>query len=124
MLASLLKRSRRPRWTRHFPTWFSPFLSCWRHQAQHRWAPVYVQGVCRSAQRKNRQRLADQVASGKQDRLQHFITDSPWNTQGRERIVADRAGYLLGGKHAVLVIDDRCLTKFGARSVGLAFSLK
>ena len=119
MLAFLLKRFRRLEWSRHFPSWFSPFLTCFRHQAQQRWAPVYVQGLCSPAQRKSMQPLADQVAPGKQDHLQHFITDSPWTTEGLERIVADRAGHLLGGKDAVLIIDDTCLTKFGSRSVGV-----
>lgn len=119
MLAFLLKRFRRLKWSRHFPSWFSPFLTCFRHQAQQRWAPVYVQGLCSPAQRKSMQPLADQVAPGKQDHLQHFITDSPWTTEGLERIVADRAGHLLGGKDAVLIIDDTCLTKFGSRSVGV-----
>lgn len=119
MLAFLLKRFRRLKWSRHFPSWFSPFLTCFRHQAQQRWAPVYVQGLCSPAQRKSMQPLADQVAPGKQDHLQHFITDSPWITEGLERIVADRAGHLLGGKDAVLIIDDTCLTKFGSRSVGV-----
>ena len=119
MLPFLLKRFRRLEWSRHFPSWFSPFLTCFRHQAQQRWAPVYVQGLCSPAQRKSMQPLADQVAPGKQDHLQHFITDSPWTTEGLERIVADRAGHLLGGKDAVLIIDDTCLTKFGSRSVGV-----
>ncbi|MDP9765160.1 IS701 family transposase [Deinococcus enclensis] len=119
MLAFLLKRSRRPRWTRHFPTWFSPFHTCFRHQAQRRWAPMYVQGLCSPAHRKSLQPLADQVAPGKQDHLQHFITDSPWKTEGLEQIVADRAQHLLGGKDAVLIIDDTCLSKFGSHSVGV-----
>ena len=119
MLAFLLKRSRYPRWTRHFPTWFSPFLTCFRHQAQRLWAPTYVQGLCSAAHRKSMQPLADQVAPGTYDRIQHFITDSPWSVQGLERLIADRAQHLLGGKDAVLIIDDTCLTKFGSDSVGV-----
>ena len=65
------------------------------------------------------QPLADQVAPGTYDRIQHFITDSPWSVQGLERLIADRAQHLLGGKEAVLIIDDTCLTKFGSDSVGV-----
>lgn len=65
------------------------------------------------------QPLADQVAPGTYDQIQHFITDSPWSIQGLEQIIADRAQHLLGGKDAVLIIDDTCLTKFGTRSVGV-----
>ncbi|MVN88498.1 IS701 family transposase [Deinococcus sp. HMF7620] len=119
MLALLLKRSLLPRWTRHFPTWFSPFLTFFRHQAQRFWAPLYIQGLCSAAPRKSMQPLADQVAPGRHDHLQHFITDSPWGTQGLEQLVAERAQHLLGGQNAVLIIDDTCLTKFGSKSVGV-----
>lgn len=64
--------------------------------------------------------MSEIVAPGHQDHLQHFITDSPWNTTGLEEIIVDRAQYLLGGKDAVLIIDDTCLTKFGSKSVGVA----
>nr|WP_229723771.1 IS701 family transposase [Deinococcus aerolatus] len=92
---------------------------CFRHQSQRLWAPTYVQGLCSAAHRKSMQPLADQVAPGTYDQIQHFITDSPWSIQGLERIVADRAQHLLGGKNAVLIIDDTCLTKFGSSSVGV-----
>lgn len=65
------------------------------------------------------QPLADQVAPGQHDQIQHFITDSPWGTQGLEQLVAERAQQLLGGKRAVLIIDDTCLTKFGSKAVGV-----
>ena len=60
VLAFLLKRARRLRWTRHFPPWFSPFHTCFRHQAQHRWIPIYVHGLCIADHRKSLQRLAAQ----------------------------------------------------------------
>ncbi|MFC4426400.1 IS701 family transposase [Deinococcus navajonensis] len=119
MLAFLLKRSLLPRWTRHFPTWFSPFIRCFRHQAQRFWAPTYILGLCSPAHRKSMQPLADQVAPGTHDHIQHFITDSPWVPQGLEQLVAERAQQLLGGKDAVLIIDDTCLTKYGSKSVGV-----
>jgi len=64
--------------------------------------------------------LAEQVAPGQADPLQHFITDSPWATSPLLRMLAQQANTLLGGKQAVLIIDDTCLTKFGRHSVGVA----
>ena len=104
MLAFLLKRFRNPRWTRHFPTWFSPFLTCFRHQGQRLWAQRYVQGLCSAVHRKSMQLLADQVGFGTYDQIQHFITDSPWSTQGLERIVwTDPSGPDQEAKHFVPV---------------------
>ena len=66
------------------------------------------------------QPIADWVAPGKHDHLQHFISDSPWQTEGFEFLLAQRAQTMLGGPEAVLIIDDTCLTKFGDKSVGVA----
>ena len=109
-----------PPWTRHFPTWFAPFLMPLRHKAQRTWAPLYVRGLCSAAHRKSMQPLAAVVAPGKEDHLQQFITDSPWQTEPLETLLAQRAQQMLGGNDAVLIIDDTCLTKFGTKSVGVA----
>ncbi|WP_104989959.1 IS701 family transposase [Deinococcus sp. NW-56] len=109
-----------PRWTRHFPTWFAPFLVHFRHRAQRTWAPLYVRGLCSTVHRKSMQPLAAVVAPGKENHLQQFITDSPWLTEPLETLLAQRAQQMLGGKDAVLIIDDTCLTKFGTKSVGVA----
>lgn len=109
--------ARYTRWTWHFPTWVSPVQMCLCHQPQQRWVPAHVQGLCRSAPWKNLQPLAGQVAPAKQDHLKHCITASPWKTVGLERLVADRAQHLLGGRDTVLIADDPCLTKFGLPSL-------
>ncbi|PNY79721.1 IS701 family transposase [Deinococcus koreensis] len=111
--------TRPSRWSRHFHTWFSPFLTCFRHRSQRARAAQYILGLCSSAHRKSMAPMADLVAPGKQDHFQQFITDSPWAIQGLEQLVADHAHGLLGGKDAVLIIDDTCLTKFGSKSVGV-----
>lgn len=66
------------------------------------------------------QPLAAVVAPGKEDHIQQFMTDSPWLTDPLETLLAQRAQQMLGGKDAVLIIDDTCLTKFGTKSVGVA----
>ena len=102
------------RWKRLFPTWFAPFLSTFHHQAQRCWAPLYIQGLCSTAHLESIVPLAERVAPGQADPLQHFITDSPWTTDPLLRVLAQQANTLLGGKRAVLIIDDTCLTKFGS----------
>lgn len=108
------------RWQRLFPKWFAPFTQSLRHQAQRHWAPLYVRGLCSSAVRKSMQPLAASVAPGQADQFQHFITDSPWETQPLETMLAQRAQQMVGGQRAVLIIDDTCLSKFGSCSVGVA----
>ncbi|MFC4456555.1 IS701 family transposase [Deinococcus sonorensis] len=103
-----------------FPAFFAPFLAGFRHTAQRRLAPLYVQGLCSFVARKSITPLAQTVAPGQGDHLQHFITDSPWDPQPLETLVAQQAQRLVGGKDAVLIIDDTCLTKFGTKSVGVS----
>lgn len=109
-----------PHWYRHFDGWFAPFAQGFHHKTRQKWASLYVQGLCSPAHRKSLQPLADVVAPGKADHLQHFITDSPWSVQRAEQLIAERAEQLVGGKDAVLIIDDTCLSKFGTHSVGVA----
>lgn len=45
MLAMWLNLTRPSRWTRPFPTWFAPFLACFRHQSQSLWAQHDVRGL-------------------------------------------------------------------------------
>ena len=66
------------------------------------------------------QPLAAVVAPGKEDHIQQLTTDSPWSAGPLETLLARRAEEMLGGKDAVLIIDDTCLTKFGTKSVGVA----
>ena len=108
------------RWKRFFPEWFAPFVQGLHHKAQRHWAPIYLHGLCSTAIRKSVRPLAATVAPGKADHLQHFITDSPWDTRPLETLLARRAQQMVGGQEAVLIIDDTCLTKFGTHSVGVA----
>lgn len=95
-------------------------MTGFRHAAQRRLAPLYVQGLCSFSARKSMTPMAETVAPGQGDHFQHFITDSPWDTQPLETLVAQQAQRLVGGQGAVLIIDDTCLTKFGASSVGVS----
>lgn len=107
------------RFRRYFPDFFAPYLTTFGHAAQRRLAPLYVQGLCSFTARKSMTPLAETVAPGQHDHVQHFITDSPWDTRPLEMLLARQAQRLVGGKGAALIIDDTCLTKFGTKSVGV-----
>ncbi|AFZ69397.1 IS701 family transposase [Deinococcus peraridilitoris] len=106
-------------WKTMFQQWFEPFQQALKRKAQQKWATVYLQGLCSNAHRKSMQPIAEEVAPGKHDRVQHFITDSPWETAPLEVVLARKADALLGGPDACLIIDDTCLSKFGKHSVGV-----
>lgn len=107
------------RFRRYFPDFFAPFLTAFGHAAQRRLAPLYLQGLCSFSTRKSMTPLAQTVAPNHGDHFQQFITDSPWETRPLETLLAKQAQRLVGGKDAVLIIDDTCLTKFGSKSVGV-----
>ena len=78
--------------------------------------PLYVAGLIGSGDRKSVQPMAARLAPGDYDQLHHFIADGVRETQHRwnekSPIQADR---LVGGKDAVLVIDDTAMPKKGER---------
>ena len=107
-------------WQVQFEAWLTPFLTCFRRQAQRRWAPVYLQGLLGPGERKSIEPMAARVAPGDVQQLHHFISTSPWSTAPLEAELVRAAERLVGGPEAVLVIDDTALVKQGRHSVGVA----
>jgi len=107
-------------WQVQFEAWLTPFLTCFRRQAQQRWAPVYLQGLLGPGERKSVEPMAARVAPGDVQQLHHFISTSPWSTAPLEAELVRAAERLVGGPEAVLVIDDTALVKQGRHSVGVA----
>lgn len=64
--------------------------------------------------------MAARLASGDYDQLHHFIADGVWDAAPLESELLVQVDRLLGGKDAVLVIDDTAMPKKGDRSVGVA----
>jgi SRSO17 transposase len=60
------------------------------------------------------------IAAGEYDQLHHFIADGVWDATPLETELLNQADRLVGGKDAVLVIDDTALPKKGEHSVGVA----
>ena len=97
-----------------------PFFPCHsRNGAPH--AEHYLQGLLSHLPRKNIERMGEALPDTRHEDLQHFLSDSPWNTGPVWRWVGQRASAHLGG-HAdsTLLIDESGLAKKGDRSVGVA----
>src|ERR1700732_890820 len=97
-----------------------PFLARLGHKARRRMCPLYVSGLIGPGDRKSVQPIAARLAPGDYDQLHHFITDSVWDPAPLESELLVQADRLVGGKDAVLVIDDTAMPKKGDRSVGVA----
>jgi SRSO17 transposase len=57
--------------------------------------------------------------SGQTQQLHHFVSTSPWPTAPLEQVLRKTADALIGGKDAVLIVDDTALPKQGKHSVGV-----
>ena len=55
--------------------------------------------------------MAERLATGNYDQLHHFIADGVWDATSLESELLNQADRLVGGKDAVLVIDDTAMPK-------------
>ena len=82
--------------------------------------PLYVAGLIGPGDRKSVQPMAARLAPGDYDQLHHFVADGVWDAAPLETELLIQADRLVGGKDAVLVIDDTAMPKKGdARLVSL-----
>ena len=107
-------------WSDELEHWLEPFLNRLDHKARRRMCPLYVAGLIGPGDRKSVQPMAARLAPGDYDQLHHFIADGVWDAAPLESELLIQANRLVGGKDAVLVIDDTALPKKGDRSVGVA----
>src|SRR6188508_1521278 len=107
-------------WEDELERWLMPFLDRLGHKTRQRMCPRYVAGLIGPGDRKSVQPMAERLAIGNYDQLHHFIADGVWDATPLESELLNQADRLVGGKDAVLVIDDTALPKKGDRSVGVA----
>ena len=107
-------------WGDELEQWLKPFLDRLGHKARRRMCPLYVAGLIGPGDRKSVQPMAARLAPGDYDQLHHFIADGVWDAAPLELELLIQADRLVGGKDAVLVIDDTAMPKKGERSVGVA----
>lgn len=110
----------RSKWGDELGRWLKPFLDCLGHKTRRRMCPLYVSGLIGPGDRKSVQPMAARLAPGDYDQLHHFIADGVWDAAPLETELLVQADRLVGGKDAVLVIDDTAMPKKGDRSVGVA----
>ena len=107
-------------WRDDLGRWLKPFLERLRHKARRRMCPLYVSGLIGPGDRKSIQPMARRLALGECDQLHHFIAAGVWDAAPVETELLVQTDRLVGGKDAVLVIDDTATPKKGTHSVGVA----
>ena len=112
--------STKSKWEDELGRWLKPFLDRLGHKARRRMCPLYISGLIGPGDRKSVQPMAARLVPGDYDQLHHFIADGVWDAAPLESELLVQADRLVGGKDAVLVIDDTAMPKKGDRSVGVA----
>jgi SRSO17 transposase len=107
-------------WQDELRRWLKPFLDRLGHKARRRMCPFYVSGLIGPGDRKSIQPMAQRLALGESDQLHHFIAGGVWDAAPVEAELLVQADRLVGGRDAVLVIDDTAIPKKGVHSVGVA----
>src|SRR6187399_929972 len=107
-------------WTKDLERWLRPFLGRVGHKTRRQMCPAYVSGLIGPGDRKSVQPMAERLALGSYDRLHHFISSGAWDAAPVEAELLVQADKLVGGRDAVLVIDDTAMLKKGKHSVGVA----
>src|SRR6202035_2614508 len=111
---------RRVDWQAELGRWLKPFLDRLGHKARRRMCPLYVSGLIGPGERKSIAPMAERLALSDYDQLHHFIAAGVWDAAAVETELLVQADRLVGGRDAVLVIDDTALPKKGTHSVGVA----
>ena len=107
-------------WKDELGRWLKPFLDLLGHKARRQMCPLYVSGLIGPGDRKSIQPMAKRLALGECDQLHHFIAAGVWDAAPLETELLVQADSLVGGRDAVLVIDDTAIPKKGTHSVGVA----
>ena len=107
-------------WNDELMQWLEPFLARLGHKRRRQMCPLYVAGLIGPGERKSMEPIAARLAPDRYDRLHHFISSGVWDAGPLEEELARQADRMVGGRDAVLVVDDTALPKKGTNSVGVA----
>jgi SRSO17 transposase len=101
-------------WKDELGCWLRPFLDRLGHKARRRMCPLYVSGLIGPGDRKSIAPMAERL--GNYDQLHHFVSSGVWDAGPVETELLVQANKLVGGRDAVLVIDDTAIPKKGTHS--------
>src|SRR6476646_4851724 len=107
-------------WKKELGRFLKPFLARLGHKTRRRMCPLYVSGLIGPGDRKSIQPMAERLALGDYDQLHHFIAAGAWDVAPLETELLVQADKLVGGRDAVLVVDDTAIAKKGTHSVAVA----
>jgi SRSO17 transposase len=110
---------KREGWEQRLEDWLEPFLKAYANRKQGLWAPLYLRGLLGEGRRKSVEPLAERVAPGQTQQIHHFVSTSKWALEPQERLLVHKANGLVGGKDALLIVDDTALVKKGRHSAGV-----
>src|ERR1700747_560882 len=100
-------------WTEELDRWLAPFLARLGHKARRQMCRLYIAGLIGPGDRKSVQPMAERLAPGEYDWLHHFVSAGGVGCSTPGGGAAHPANRLVGGRDAVLVIDDTALPKKG-----------
>ena len=86
---------------------------------QWQWSGVYLQGLLGDTERKTIERMALEWGYNVRD-MQHFVGQSPWQTDPAGLIHQGLVAQSLGEGDGVLLVDESGVVKQGQNSVGVA----
>lgn len=95
------------------------FEPAFGRREQWQWSGVYMQGLLGDTQRKTVERMALELGHNVRD-MQHFVGQSPWQTEPAGLIHQRLVSQSLGEADGVMLIDESGVVKQGQGSVGVA----
>lgn len=85
-------------------------------------AKQYLEGIfCAERGKRNIERMVEEVSGSEYESLQHFITNSPWDSKGLMRELAGNVSKKLRSYGKIgCTVDEKAHLKKGTKSVGVA----
>lgn len=111
-------------WTPRLTEFFEPFATLWetgvRSADTRANARSYLLGLLLPGERKSMEPIADRLPQTTVDRIQHFLTDSPWPADLLQARLIEGMARHFATSQGALSLDDTSFPKQGQASVGVA----
>jgi SRSO17 transposase len=111
-------------WTPRLSDFFRPFASLWaigaRSADTRANARSYLLGLLLPGERKSMAPIADRLPQTTVDRIQQFLTDSPWPADLLQTRLIEQMSRRFATAQGALSLDDTSFPKQGRASVGVA----